>query len=145
MVIINVQRRAIHPHLQLPSVLILPRSLLTVHAENTLFLTQPADPILATTRSSFAQPALIRFQRVCLCVRDHSKDVRISAKHHAILVHVLHVGSHLSGHVAVGQQRVPSPAVPRRPRRNHPLSFAINLVARCAHVDTINVLDSAVR
>lgn len=145
MVFINVQRRAIHPHLWPPSALILPQALLTVHAANTHFLTQPPSPISVTTRSLFARPALIRFQRVCLCARDRSKGVRIPAKHHAILVHVLRARSQLSGHVAVGQQRVPLSAVPRRPRQNQPLSFAINLVARCAHVDTINALDCAVR
>ena len=140
----NVQRCAIHPHLSPPTVLILPLSLLTVHAANTPFPTQPPHPISVATRSSFARPVLIRFQRVCLYARDHLKVVRIPAARHAILVHVLRVRSHLFGHVVVGRQRVPLPAAQRRQRRSQRLFCAIGHAERCGHVDIINVLVYAV-
>ena len=136
----NAQRRAIHLHLHLRSVLIHRRSLPTVHVANTPFLTQPPNPISVTTRNFFVRHVQIRFQRVCRCAGNYSKGVHIPAARHAILVHVRRVRSRLSGHVVVGQQHVPSPAVQRRPRQTQLLSSAISHVARCAHVGTINVL-----
>jgi len=56
-------------------------------------------------RSSFALPALIRFQHAHLCARGHLKVARIRAARRVILVHVLRVQSHLSGHVVVVQRR----------------------------------------
>lgn len=136
----NVQIRATRPHIHLPSALIHRRSLHTVHVANTPFLTQPPNPISVTTRSFFARHVQTRFQRVCRCAGSHSKHVHIPAARHAILVHVLRVRSHLSGHVVVGQQHVPSPAVQRRLRQTQLLSSATSHVARCALAVIINVL-----
>jgi hypothetical protein len=136
----NVQRRAIHPRSNLPSALILPRPLLTVPVANTPFLSQLPHPISVAMPSSFALPALIRFQRARLCARSHLKAARIHAARRVILVHALHVQSHSSGRVVVVQQHGRSPAVQRRPRQIRRLFCAINLVVRYAHAGIINVL-----
>jgi hypothetical protein len=106
---------------------------------------QPLHPISVTVRSSFEQPVLIRFRRVCLYVRNRSMGVRIPAAHRAIRVHVPRVRSHLSGLVVAVQQPGRPPAVLRRQKQSQRLSCAISLVVPCALVDIINVLVYAAR
>ena len=141
----NAQSRAIRRHSKPPSALILLQSLLAVRAANTPFLMQPLHPISVTARSSFEQPVLIRFRRVCLYVRNRLTGVRIPAARHVIRVHVPRVRSHLSGPVVAVQQRGRPPAVPRRQKQSQRLSCAISLVVPCARVVIINVLVYAVR